>query len=189
MSVQKALEYLNISSVITSDAKKISQSDGIILPGVGAFPYAMERIKTLRVDEVLLEAADRNIPILGICLGMQLLFQKGYEVEECGGIGLIKGEIKKIECNYKIPHMGWNNIKFLKDSPIIKDIEQESYFYFVHSFYADMKEEDSVNAYCEYGIKIPAIVSSKNVFGFQFHPEKSGKVGLKLLKNYVEMIK
>lgn len=189
MSVQKALEYLNISSVITSDAKQISQSDGIILPGVGAFPYAMERIKALRMDEILLETADRGTPILGICLGMQILFNKGYEVKECEGLGLIKGEIKKLKCNYKIPHMGWNNIKFLNDSPILKNIKEDSYFYFVHSFYAYMNEEDSVNAYCEYGTRIPAIVSNKNVFGFQFHPEKSGKAGLLLLKNYVEMIK
>lgn len=188
-SVQNVLDFLKIPSTITDREDEILNAKGVILPGVGAFPDAMKYIKNKKLDEVIKKVVKANKPILGICLGMQLLFDESDEVEKTKGLGFIKGTIKKLEVDLKIPHMGWNNLKINKNSPLLKGVKEDSYVYFVHSYCAVLKNKDVLNSYCEYSVKVPAIVSSDNIYGIQFHPEKSGDVGMKILKNFGELIK
>ncbi|MBX4260111.1 imidazole glycerol phosphate synthase subunit HisH [Clostridium estertheticum] len=187
-SVQNALNSLNIKSRISSNAEEISKCRSIIVPGVGAFPDAMKNMKETGIDKVIKRAANEGKPILGICLGMQLFFEESCEVEKCQGLGLLKGNIIKLEGSIKIPHMGWNSLSFENDSPLLRGIKENQYVYFVHSYYAVNCEEGIVNAYSTYEKKIPAIVSKGNIFGMQFHPEKSGDFGMKLLKNFAEVV-
>ncbi|MBU3159155.1 imidazole glycerol phosphate synthase subunit HisH [Clostridium frigoris] len=187
-SVQNALKSLNIQSIISSDAEEISKCKSIIVPGVGAFPDAMKNMKETGIDKVIIQAAKEGKPILGICLGMQLFFDESCEVEKCPGLGLLKGNIIKLEGSIKIPHMGWNSLSFENNSPLLNGIEENQYVYFVHSYYAVNCEEGIINAYSMYEKKIPAIVSKGNIFGLQFHPEKSGDFGMKLLKNFAEVV-
>ncbi|SMC25726.1 glutamine amidotransferase [Clostridium acidisoli DSM 12555] len=182
-SVQKAFESFGATCSITSDSKEILSSSGVILPGVGAFPDAMESIKKLGFDVALKKAVDKKTPILGICLGMQLLFDSSSEIRDTKGLGLIKGNIKKFEVDLKIPHMGWNNLNIIKENELLEGVKNNSYVYFVHSYYAKLNEQN-LNADTVYGIKVPAVVSSSNVFGTQFHPEKSGEPGIQMLKNF-----
>ena len=182
-SVQKAFESFGATCNITSDQDEILSSNGIILPGVGAFPDAMDNIKKLKIDATLNEAVKKNIPILGICLGMQLLFDESDEVRNTKGLGLIKGKIKKFKIDLKVPHMGWNNLNIIKSSPILEGVKNNSYVYFVHSYYAHMNEEN-IDAATLYGVNVPAVVSNGNIFGTQFHPEKSGDPGIQMLKNF-----
>ncbi|HDK7160748.1 TPA: imidazole glycerol phosphate synthase subunit HisH [Clostridium botulinum] len=188
-SVENALNFLGIKSVITSEREVILNSDGVILPGVGAFPDAINNIKKDGIDKVLKEAVKKDKPLLGICLGMQLLFEESEEIKSCRGLGFLKGKIEKMKVNLKIPHMGWNSLSFRKDSPILKGIKEDSYVYYVHSYYAKIEEEGILNAYSQYEIEVPGIVSKSNIYGIQFHPEKSGDIGLKILSNFGEMIK
>lgn len=188
-SVENALNVLNIKSVITCDKNTILNSDGIILPGVGAFPDAIDAINNMGLDRVLKQAVIEGKPLLGICLGMQLLFEESDEVTKKKGLGFLKGRIEKLNVNLKIPHMGWNSLNIKKETPIMNGIKEGSYVYFVHSYYANIKEEGILNAYADYHVKVPGIVSKKNVYGIQFHPEKSGDTGLKMLKNFGELIK
>lgn len=188
-SVKNALDYIGEENVVTNDADVIEKADGLILPGVGAFPNAMREVKRLNlIDEIKKQAKQK--PLLGICLGMQMLFDKGYEFEECGGLGLISGEIKMLpETGLKIPHMGWNALKYKNRSPILDGIPEESYFYFVHSYMA-YTEGKNISAYAEYGTEVTALVwDGKYVFGSQCHPEKSGEIGLLLLKNFGRLLK
>jgi len=187
-SVQNALNSLNIKSIISANAEEISKCRSIIVPGVGAFPDAMKNMKDSGIDKVIKQAAKEGKPILGICLGMQLFFDESCEVEKCTGLGLLKGNIIKLEGSIKIPHMGWNSLSFENKSPLLKGLEENQYVYFVHSYYAVNCEEGIVNAYSMYEKKIPAIVSKGNIFGMQFHPEKSGDFGMKLLKNFAEVV-
>jgi glutamine amidotransferase len=188
-SVVNALNKLNIDCQITDNPQKILNSDGIILPGVGAFPQAIEYIKEKKLDKVINAAVKKQIPLLGICLGMQLLFEESDEFGSHQGLGYIKGNVSKLEIDYKIPQVGWNNLQITNESPILNGITEKDYVYFVHSFYATVTNKKNLNAYVDYGSKVAAIVSNENVYGFQFHPEKSGEVGLKLLKNFGELIK
>lgn len=188
-SIQKALEFIGLEGVITSDKDLILGSQGIILPGVGAFPDAMDNLKTSGMDLVLKEAKQGGKPILGICLGMQLLFEESEEVRPCKGLGFIRGKIKKLYGDIKVPHMGWNSINIVKDNGILKDIKEDSFVYFVHSFYAEMGSEEDLIAQCNYGIKVPAVIARGNVYGTQFHPEKSGDIGIQILKNFGGLIK
>lgn len=188
-SVEKAFEFIGAKAKITENAEEIINSSGILLPGVGAFPDAMENIKKLGLDKVLKEAVKNGTPIMGICLGMQLLFEESDEVRVTEGLGFLKGKIKKFEVNLKIPHMGWNDLIIDKSCEVLKDVEEGSYVYFVHSFYAQIEEEGVLNAHSFYGIDTPAVVSKGNVFGLQFHPEKSGEPGMQMLKNFWELIK
>jgi imidazole glycerol-phosphate synthase subunit HisH len=187
-SVQKAFEAMGINAVITEDKKEISNSKALVLPGVGAFPDAMKELESKGITEEVLKAAKDGKPILGICLGMQLLFEVGYEIETCKGLGLIEGSIHRIEGDVKIPHMGWNSLEVISDSGIIKNVTRDSYVYFVHSFYAKVRDRSDLNAVTFYGSEIPAIVSRGNIFGIQFHPEKSGKIGMQILKNFGELV-
>lgn len=186
-SVKNALDYLECESVLTSDKELINQADSVILPGVGAFPKAMEMLEEKGLAEVIKEQAKVK-PLLGICLGMQMLFEKSFEFEECDGLGLIKGYVDKIVApGLVIPHMGWNKLEYNKSCPLLDGLGENDYVYFVHSYKA-FCEDENLNAYCEYGGKVPALVSDgKYVFGAQFHPEKSGETGLKILKNFVSL--
>lgn len=190
-SVYKALEKLGFDSKITSDPREIGEAKAIILPGVGAFHDAMENLIKSGLKECIIANVEKGIPILGICLGMQLLYEKSYEDGEFKGLGLLKGEIVKFRDTLKVPHMGWNELKINtenKDNEILKYVSEGEYVYFVHSYYAK-SDFTEVLAYADYGVCVPAVVADRNVFGMQFHPEKSGKTGLNLLKAFGEMIK
>lgn len=187
-SVKNALDFLDIENKLTADAKDLENADRIILPGVGAFPWAMKKLNESGLVPTIKEQAKIK-PFLGICLGMQLIFDKGYEFEETDGLGLIKGSVEKIEREeLSVPHMGWNSLIYNKECPILNGIPEGEYVYFVHS-YAAKCDDDSVAAYCDYGGKVTALVyDGKYVIGTQFHPEKSGKAGLKMLKNFSELV-
>lgn len=190
-SIENSLKLLNIEFVITNNKEVIQKADALILPGVGSFKQAMDNLKKNNLDKILIEEASKDKYILGICLGMQLLFEKGFEGEECRGLGLIEGEIKKIEPveKVKIPHMCWNKLLINKENGIINNKSVDNFVYYVHSFMATQYKNGDLIAYSEYGgIKIPGIVRRKNIIGMQFHPEKSGETGLNLLKKFGEMI-
>jgi len=185
-SVKKALDYLDIESVLTDSPQVMERADGIIVPGVGAFPDAMRNLENKNLITPLKEQALKK-PILGICLGMQILFDKGFEFEETKGLSLIDGKVIKLTAeNLKIPHMGWNSLKINKPCALLKGIEEGDFVYFVHSYRADTDMEN-INAYTQYGEIVPALVSKGNVYGAQFHPEKSSEIGLKILKNFKEL--
>lgn len=188
-SLCSSINYLGFDAKITSDKEEIKKADKIILPGVGAFSDAAKKLKDKGLDKIIKELADSGKEIMGICLGMQLLFEKSYEYGECEGLGLIKGEVvpmeNKIPENLKIPHIGWNNLRIKKEHKIFKYIKDSDFVYFVHSFYATSCD-DAIIAVTEYGIDITAAVAKDNVSGCQFHPEKSGLVGLNILKAFCE---
>ena len=178
------------NAVATGDIELIKKADKIILPGVGAFEDASKKLFETGLADVIIERAKAGVPLLGVCLGMQLLFERSFEYGEHKGLGLIKGEIRPIESvipkEYKIPHIGWNALKLTKQSPLFKYIKDGDFVYFVHSYYAT-DCEDSVIANTEYGALLTASVESANVYGCQFHPEKSGQVGLNILKAFCEL--
>lgn len=187
-SVYKALIKLGFNAQITSKEEDINKSKGIILPGVGAFRDARKHL----IDSGLINCLKKNIksgkPILGICLGMQLLYEKSYEDGEWDGLGLLKGEVVRFNGTLKVPHMGWNQLIKGVDDSIGKDMEGE-YVYFVHSYYVKPQKTKEVVLWADYGVQVPAVVRRGNILGMQFHPEKSGETGMKLLKNFGELIK
>lgn len=187
-SVKNALDYIGAPAEITSDLKIMESAEEIILPGVGAFPDAMGMLRAAGFVEFLREQAAKK-PFLGICLGMQILFEKGYEFQETEGLGLIPGSVVKLldQPGYKIPHMGWNDLTRRRDCPLLKGVEDGAYVYFVHSFRADT-EPEYIAADTQYTEKVPALVQNGFVFGAQFHPEKSGEVGLTMLKNFADLV-
>lgn len=188
-SVKNALDHLGLENALVSDEKSVRDADAIILPGVGAFPAAMRKLEaTGLVDTIKEEAAKK--PFLGICLGMQIIFSKGYEFEECDGLGLIDGAVRKMEApDLIIPHMGWNKLEKLNDCALLNGVGDDEYVYFVHSYKAEC-EDKFISAFSEYGGRVPALVhDGKFVYGAQFHPEKSGDTGLKILRNFGELIK
>ena len=182
-SVTNAMDYLGLNTCITSDPKELELADAIILPGVGAFPDAADKLRGTGLDQVLIAQAEQK-PILGICLGMQLLFERGEEVRECKGINLVSGCVRKIETSLKLPHIGWNSLSFPNPSPLFARVEEGSYVYFVHSFCGVASDPASVIAQTDYGVPVVAAVQNGNVYGCQFHPEKSGEVGLQILRNF-----
>lgn len=189
-SLSRSLAYVGADVCVTGDREKIKRAEKIILPGVGAFGDAIKKLRAACLDEVLVSEAKKGKPILGICLGMQLLFDKSFEYGEHTGLGLVKGEIRpiadKIGKNLKVPHIGWNSLEFTeKKSELFKYISDGNFVYFVHSYYAADCEE-SVIASAEYGAKLTAAVQNGNVYGCQFHPEKSGKTGLAILRAFCE---
>lgn len=186
-SVKNACDYLGLSAELTSKAEDIRNADGIILPGVGAFPWAMNKLNESGLVDVIKEEAVKK-PFLGICLGMQLIFSKGYEFEETDGLGLIEGEVKLMTPEgLSIPHIGWNKLEKNKDCPLLAGLSDDEYVYFVHSYSARCADDD-IAAYCEYGERVTALVNKGTVFGAQFHPEKSGKTGLKMLRNFADLM-
>ena len=188
-SVEKALQKLGQEVVITRDAHTILQADKVILPGVGAFGDAMANLKAYGLDKVIWQVVEKGTPFLGICLGLQLLFESSDETEGVEGLGILEGEIVRIPEgeNLKIPHMGWNSLHLQNGGRLFKGLEEESYVYFVHSYYLKAKDPEIVKATTQYGVTIDASVEKGNVFACQFHPEKSSDVGLKRLKNFVEI--
>lgn len=188
-SLCSSLEYIGVSACVTSDAETIKNADKIILPGVGAFEDAARALKESGLADVLREAAASGKEIMGICLGMQLLFERSFEYGEHKGLGLLRGDVVamkgEIPKELKIPHIGWNALHIIKEHKLFKYIKENDCVYFVHSFYATGCE-DSLLATAEYGKEITAVVGSGNVMGCQFHPEKSGEVGLKILKAFCE---
>ncbi|MGM9594113.1 MAG: imidazole glycerol phosphate synthase subunit HisH [Candidatus Onthomonas sp.] len=183
MSVKNAMGYLGLETRITGDAAELERADAIILPGVGAFPDAWEKLSGPGLDKALRREAERK-PILGICLGMQLLFQQGEEVRPCEGLGFVRGRVARIPTELKLPHIGWNSLRFTNDSLLFRGIDQGEYVYFVHTFCGMAEDPAQVIAETDYGGSVVAAVQSGNVFGTQFHPEKSGEVGLAMLRNF-----
>ena len=183
-SVEKALTSLGQPSVITSDRHEILQADHVILPGVGAFPDAWEALNQRGLPEVLRRQAKKK-PMLGICLGMQLLLDSSSEVRPCRGLGFVPGTVDRIPTALKLPHIGWNALHFTTPSPLFHGIDEGAYVYFVHSFCAAAARPETVYAVTDYGTEVTAAIGSGNVYGTQFHPEKSGDVGLEILKNFV----
>ncbi|MCI5951480.1 MAG: imidazole glycerol phosphate synthase subunit HisH [Anaerostipes sp.] len=187
-SVEKAVQYLGEEAVITRDKDVILQSDKVILPGVGAFGEAMEKINAYGLKNTIYDVVEKKTPFLGICLGLQLLFKSSEESPGATGLGILDGEILRIPAQegLKIPHMGWNSLKVKKGAKLFKGLEEEPYVYFVHSYYLKAAE-DIVAATTEYSTLIHASVEKENVFACQFHPEKSSAVGLQILKNFIEL--
>ena len=187
-SVTNAMRYLGFDTRITSDPAELERADAIILPGVGAFPDAAEKLRVPGLDKTLLTQAEKK-PILGICLGMQLLFDRGEEIRPCAGLGLVHGSVRRLETDRKLPHIGWNSLAFQNHSPLFRGLDDGVYVYFVHTFCGVADRESDVIARTEYGPSVVAAVSCGNVYGCQLHPEKSGETGLVILKNFGELNK
>jgi glutamine amidotransferase len=183
-SVEKALEHVGVIAQITYDPGEIRAADGVVLPGVGAFPRAMERIRERRLDELIAERREAGVPILGICLGLQLLFDSTTELGGAAGLGLLPGTVTNLAADdLKVPHIGWSPVRWEGDSPLIEGIESETPFYFVHSF-APHPEPAELLGSAAYGARFACAAARDNVFGVQFHPEKSSAAGLRLLANF-----
>ena len=188
-SVEKAVHYLGEEAVITRDKDLILSCDKVILPGVGAFGDAMEKLHQYGLVDVIHEVVDRQIPFLGICLGLQLMFESSEETPGVEGLHLLDGKIRRIPAaeELKIPHIGWNDLTFPNEGRLFRGVEEHSYVYFVHSYYLQAEEKEIVKASTEYSTHIHASVEQGNIFACQFHPEKSSDVGLHILKNFVEL--
>ncbi len=187
-SVEKAIEFLGHECIVTRDREELLKADKVILPGVGAFGDAMEKLENYGLVDVIHEVVNKGTPFLGICLGLQLIFDESEEAPGVKGLGLLRGKIVKFpEGELKVPQIGWNSLHLINDGKLFKNIKEGSYVYFVHSYYLKAEDESVVKATSEYMITFHASVESGNVFACQFHPEKSSDVGLAILKNFVEM--
>lgn len=188
-SVEKALEYLGEEAVLTREPEVLLEAEKVILPGVGAFGDAMEKLHGYGLVDVIHKIVEKGTPFLGICLGLQLLFESSEESPGVDGLGILKGKIVRIPDGegLKVPHIGWNSLSYPNKGRLYKGIEENSYVYFVHSYYLQAKEPEIVVAETEYGVQIQASVEKGNVFACQFHPEKSSGVGLTILKNFIEL--
>ena len=183
-SVEKALEHVGATATITADPGEVRAADGLILPGVGAFPRAMERVREIGLDELIAERRDAGVPILGICLGLQLLFDSTTELSGAGGLGLLDGEVTELEADgLKVPHIGWSLVRWERESRLTEGIASETPFYFVHSF-APRPAPGELLGSAAYGARFACAAERDNVFGVQFHPEKSSAAGLRLLANF-----
>ncbi len=188
-SVEKALLYLGQECVVTGDFREIEKADKVILPGVGAFGDAMAQLKKYELDKVIREVTQKQTPFLGICLGLQLLFEGSDESSGVEGLHILDGSIRRIpdQSGLKIPHIGWNSLHLQNDGRLFAGLETDPYVYFVHSYYLQAKDEQIVKATTEYSTTIHASVEKDNIFACQFHPEKSGDVGLAILKNFAQL--
>lgn len=188
-SVEKAFHSIGLSTCVTRDYSEILKADHVVLPGVGSFGNAMDHLKKYEMDKVIYEVVNKRIPFLGICLGLQLLFESSEESVGVPGLGILQGKVKKIPEaeGLKIPHIGWNDLSYPNKGRLFSGINENSYVYFVHSYYLEAKDPSIVTATCEYGVTVHASVEKENVFACQFHPEKSSSVGLQMLKNFAEL--
>lgn len=188
-SVEKALQYLGEETVITRAAEEILGADGVILPGVGAFGDAMGKLRTYGLDEVIRKCVSQGTPFLGICLGLQLLFESSEESPGVEGLHILDGRIVRFPAKegLKIPQIGWNSLQFPRPSRLLEGISDNAYVYFVHSYYLRAADEGIVAATAEYGVTVHAAVEKDNVFACQFHPEKSSEVGLRILRNFIRI--
>jgi imidazole glycerol-phosphate synthase subunit HisH len=183
-SVEKALEHVGVTAKITNSVEEVRAADGVILPGVGAFPRAMERVHDLSLDELIAERRDAGVPILGICLGLQLFFGSTTELGGAAGLGLLDGSVDELDApGLKVPHIGWAPVRWERESRLAEGIPSETPFYFVHSFAVKPAEEELLGT-AEYGTRFACAAERDNVFGVQFHPEKSSAAGLRLLSNF-----
>lgn len=189
-SVYNALKKLECECKISSDIEEIRKADKLILPGVGAFKDCMDNLNKAGLPDVIREEVAKGKPLLGICLGMQVLFQKGFEGEECEGLGLLQGEVRLMEDpDVKIPHIGWNNLEKNRDDDLLNGLNDKPFIYYVHSYRATGYRDEDLVGFSTYGsLKIPGLVRKENVIGAQFHPEKSGEIGLQILKNFKELV-
>jgi imidazole glycerol-phosphate synthase subunit HisH len=186
-SVEKALEHVGVTATIASDPDTVRAADGVILPGVGAFPKAMERIRELGLDGLIFERRDSGVPILGICLGLQLLFESTTELSGAAGISMLSGGVAELDAgDLKVPHIGWSPVRWERDSKLTEGIESETPFYFVHSFAPSPSADDLLGS-AAYGARFACAAERDNVFGVQFHPEKSSSAGLRLLSNFASV--
>lgn len=189
-SLSRSLSSLGLQNVVTREERELRAAEKIILPGVGAFGDAMEKLAATGLAPVVAERASAGVPLLGICLGMQLLFEKGFEYGEREGLGLLRGEVRALADDLpdglKVPHIGWNALNIRKKCPILKYVREDDCVYYVHSFYAKSCEDETA-ATSEYGVPVPGVVQRGSVYGTQFHPEKSGRVGLSILKAFGEV--
>ena len=192
-SVENALKYLQVPHVITSDAEEVSRASAILLPGVGHFGQMMRSLERLKLVAVLREALGRGVPYLGICLGMHALFEGSEEAPSLPGLGILSGNIRRFPEGLKVPHMGWNQLQVMPRSRLFQGIDREPFVYFAHSYYLPMENltsggsaEPLASAQAEYGFNFAAAIESKNIRGVQFHPEKSGQIGLQMLRNFAE---
>ena len=188
-SVEKALQYLGEETITTRNREEILQADGVILPGVGSFKDAMEKLESYHLVEVIRECAERKLPFLGICLGLQRLFESSEESPGVEGLHLLDGKVVKIPAteDIKVPQIGWNSLTFPHKGRLFEGVEENAYVYFVHSYYLQAADSEIVTAQTEYGVKIDASVEKGNIFACQFHPEKSAEVGLQILRNFVKI--
>lgn len=187
-SVTKALDHLGYANTIVSSPKELEAADGMILPGVGAFPMCMAALRKSGMDQAILQQAGKK-PLLGICLGMQMLLDSSTEMGGAQGLGLIPGTVEKIETNLKLPHIGWNSLNIVNPNPLTAGLLDGDYVYFVHSFCAKVKNSEDLALTTDYGTTVTAMIARGNVFGCQFHPEKSGPVGMTILRNFGELTK
>lgn len=187
MSVQNSLSFLGIESKVADSPEMIEKAGAVILPGVGAFPDAMDALEKSGLLQAVKTAAEEK-PFLGICLGMQMLFESSNEVRQRNGLGILKGEIKKIETTLKLPQIGWNALRILNPCPLTEGLSEGEYVYFVHGYMAYPEERADLCSVTDYGVSVPAIVARGNVFGCQFHPEKSGETGLHILQNFAALM-
>ena len=189
-SVYNALKKLECECKISSDIEEIRKADKLILPGVGAFKDCMDNLNKAGLPDVIREEVSKGKPLLGICLGMQVLFEKGFEGDECEGLGLLQGEVRLMEDpNVKIPHIGWNNLEKNREDNLLNGLNDKLFVYYVHSYRATGYRDEDLVGFSTYGsLKIPGLVRRKNVIGAQFHPEKSGEIGLQILKNFKELV-
>ncbi len=190
-SVYNALNKINCECKISSNIEDIRKADGLILPGVGAFKDCMDNLNKANLPEVIREEVAKGKPLLGICLGMQVLFEKGFEGEECEGLGLLLGEVRLMEDpNVKIPHIGWNNLEKNREDELLDGLNENCFVYYVHSYRVTSYRDEDLIGFSTYGsLKIPGLVRKDNVIGAQFHPEKSGEIGLTILRNFKELVK
>lgn len=186
-SVEKAFQSLGHEVLATDEPEAIKRADKIVLPGVGAFADAMTNLKKKHLDGVIGEKVKEGTPLLGLCLGLQLLFSESEEFGRHVGLNFIPGKVRRLPAGVKVPHIGWNQLHFMRSDPLLRGVEEGSFVYFVHSYYAAPQYQDDVLATSDYGIEFTAITNRGNVWATQFHPEKSQQVGLRLLKNFATL--
>lgn len=186
-SVSKALEKVRAKVIVTSDVQLISEAETIVLPGVGAFHHAMKNLRERNILEIIRKSIIKGIPFLGICLGLQLLFSDSEEGYGCSGLNIIAGKVRRFKGNIKVPHMGWNQINIEKETPLLSGFSGSFFGYFAHSYYVDPENKNIVTSTTDYGIDFVSMIQKDNIFATQFHPEKSGEFGLKILKNFCDI--